>query len=490
MIAHIYARVSTDMQAQKGYSLQTQVDLCRQKAAELGATYIVDHVDDGFSGGDIDRPGMNSLREDLKANNIDLVICYDPDRLARNLSHQLIITDEIEKHGAKLVFVSVSFENSPEGKLFYSIRGAISAYEKEKIKERFMRGKRGKAQSGKIIQNARPYGYDFDKEKSMYVLNAESEIVKRIYEMACSGMSTAAIAQLLNANNVPTKNNKNWHPATIHRMINNTLYKGQAVLFKEKTTLVNKKKVVEKRNEDDWVTLSCPAIVTNEEFDKARSEIDKQQKFSKKNTKQVYLLQRILVCAQCGCRIKIATWKSEKYYYCSSRERNRMFNMNIVCNNHGIKTQTLDDYVWNGLQDLINNPDKIKSMLLVDQNEISYNTQIIQLHKRENDLITERDAIMKWFRHKLISENNAEKQLNDIKRNLRSISEQLTELNSYKIKSDNLDERITNFINTIKYADNRRNAVLSVLDRVDYDRVDNATGNVSNPKIITKLYIK
>lgn len=77
-----------------------------------------------------------------------MIVIYDPDRLARNLAHQLIITEEIEKSGAKLLFVSVTFEASHEGNLFYSMRGAISAYEKEKIKERTTRGKKGKARTG------------------------------------------------------------------------------------------------------------------------------------------------------------------------------------------------------------------------------------------------------------------------------------------------------------------------------------------------------
>ncbi len=65
MIAHIYVRVSTDAQAEKGYSLQTQLAACRKKAEELGATHIIDHVDDGYSGSYIDRPAMNDLRAAL-----------------------------------------------------------------------------------------------------------------------------------------------------------------------------------------------------------------------------------------------------------------------------------------------------------------------------------------------------------------------------------------------------------------------------------------
>lgn len=492
MIAHIYARVSTNIQAERGYSLSTQLEACRKKAAELGAYAVVEHVDDGFSGGEIDRPAMNELRAALKENpdRINYVICYDPDRLARNLSHQLIITDEIEKARAQLVFVSVEFENSPEGKLFYSIRGAVSAYEKEKIKERTNRGKLGKAKSGKLIQNTNPYGYGWDKENSMYIINEESPVIEKIFTMAADGVSTAAIAKQLNHNNIPTKQNKKWHPATIHKVLRNTLYKGQAVLYKEKTQRVKHKKIIEKRQPEEWLTISCPAIVSDKIFDKAQLEIQKQQKFSKRNTKQTYLLQRILFCAQCGCKMKISTWKQQKYYYCSSGERNNMLNLNIICHNHAIKTEVLDEFVWNSLVQLIAFPDKIRSMIKVDNHALSYAKLFDNLKIQEQKLIKERDAVMKWFRQNLIEEQEASRQLQDIKKQLADIGLQLNEIASKKNAVTDVDAKVQNFIDTIRNAQNRREAILSVIDRVEYERLDKARGNTSNPEIAAKFFIK
>lgn len=131
--AGIYVRVSTSEQAEQGYSIQTQIKACKDKAYELGAIDIFEYADEGFSGAKLDRPAMTKLRDDIRKDKLDIIICYDPDRLARNLAHQLLITDEIEKYCREgLIFVSVSFENSPEGRLFYSMRGAFSAYEREK----------------------------------------------------------------------------------------------------------------------------------------------------------------------------------------------------------------------------------------------------------------------------------------------------------------------------------------------------------------------
>src|SRR5690242_2638446 len=101
--AAIYARVSTAEQAEKGYSLETQLAECRRKAAELGASGVEEFIDDGYSGEFIDRPALARLRNHLESGQFSQVIVFDPDRLARNLAHQLIITEEIEKAGVKLL---------------------------------------------------------------------------------------------------------------------------------------------------------------------------------------------------------------------------------------------------------------------------------------------------------------------------------------------------------------------------------------------------
>ena len=133
MRAIVYSRVSTEDQAKHGYSLASQVEAGRAKAGELGATEIFEFADEGISGDILNRPGLDGAFDKLSEVKIDYFICLDPDRFARKLSLQLIATDTVEKY-AKLIFVNVEFENTPEGRLFYAMRGAFSEYEKEKDK--------------------------------------------------------------------------------------------------------------------------------------------------------------------------------------------------------------------------------------------------------------------------------------------------------------------------------------------------------------------
>jgi site-specific DNA recombinase len=181
--AAVYVRVSTEDQARHGYSLQAQVEACRARAEALGASDVKVFADEGVSGALLARPGLNALREAVRSRAAALVVVWDPDRLSRNLSHQLLLTEEIEQARVRLEFVNFEWKSTPEGQLFYALRGAIAQYEKEKIRERTGRGRLQKARQGKLPAAFRPYGYDYDPGASLLVVKPE--------EAQVSGRSSA-----------------------------------------------------------------------------------------------------------------------------------------------------------------------------------------------------------------------------------------------------------------------------------------------------------
>ena len=107
--------------------------------------------DDGCFGGDLNRPALEHLRQAVREGRADVVLVFDPDRLSRSLADLLLLADEFERAGVRLEFITQEVDASPEGRLFFSIRGAVAEFEKAKTRERMMRGKRDKARQGKVV---------------------------------------------------------------------------------------------------------------------------------------------------------------------------------------------------------------------------------------------------------------------------------------------------------------------------------------------------
>ena len=164
MRAAVYARVSTEEQAKHGYSLDEQIDACSSRATALGADEILVFRDEAISGAIMERPELNRLRELIAQGEINLLVIRDPDRFSRKLVDQLILTEEFEQAGVQLEFIDFTWQDTPEGRLFYSMKGAVSEYEREKIRERMTRGKIQKAKTGGIPINFTLYGYDYSSD--------------------------------------------------------------------------------------------------------------------------------------------------------------------------------------------------------------------------------------------------------------------------------------------------------------------------------------
>ena len=126
-IAATYRRVSLDLQ-KDNFSLASQRHAMLKLAAERGyrVPSELEVADDGYLGGEMDRPAFTRLREAVRAGLVKAVICYELDRLVRGLALQMLIEEGCEKHGVALEFVMLSSDQSAEGKVFRQMRSVSS----------------------------------------------------------------------------------------------------------------------------------------------------------------------------------------------------------------------------------------------------------------------------------------------------------------------------------------------------------------------------
>ena len=365
MIA-IYARVSTEDQL-KGYSIDGQIEDCKKL---IGNEEYLEYIDEGITGEIINRPALMRLQEDVENGLITKVICYDPDRLSRKLSVQLILTEFFNKHKINLQFVRAEYKNDAEGQLYFQVRGAFSEFDKAKIKHNTMQGKYRKAKNGLVVKNNHLYGYDYDKEKNTYVINPdEAKVVKMIFDYYINGtyQGINGIALHLTDIGIPTKKNaKVWHRNVVRQILMNEAYTG--TYYQNKFDTVGdyvRKQAGEKvergklRPKEEWLKTEIPAIVNPEQFEYAQLLMDKGRRRHTNFGRHDYLLSGLVRCGRCGATMTGRKTKSHgKDFYVYECRKNYAGAKTKGCGRL-MSENKLNKFVWDTVQDMLNNPEEM-----------------------------------------------------------------------------------------------------------------------------------
>ncbi|MGI6705446.1 MAG: recombinase family protein [Clostridia bacterium] len=359
----IYARVSTEEQAKKGFSLRDQLRECRNKA---GCEDVLEYIDEGISGEILDRPALTKLRNDVQRGIITKVICLDPDRLSRKLGNQLLLADEIEKK-AELIFINGEYGKTPEGILFFQLRGAIAEFEKAKIKERMSRGRREKARQGKVLRNYNIYGYDYDPDTQQLVINEyEAQVVRMIFQLFTENNPSikgiTGIANHLTQLGIPTKKHAAaWSKQVVRQILMNRTYIGEFYHNRWNTEgmLGNKYKdfperiPIRKRPKEEWILVRCPPIVEKDVFLYAQKILEQSRRRWAGTSKRNYLLSGLLRCGICGNTMtgrKSSNWGKTIYEYTDKKRTAKASHQG--CGTR-IKAEDLESAVWSLILQLL-----------------------------------------------------------------------------------------------------------------------------------------
>ncbi|MCA1676464.1 MAG: recombinase family protein, partial [Actinobacteria bacterium] len=125
MRAAIYARVSTEAQEARG-TVGSQLDAVTRRVATEGDEVVATFCDEGQSGARLDRPGLDALRDGAEAGLFEVVWCLSPDRLARAYAYQVVVLDELARHGVVVRFSDAPpIDDDPQARLLTQVQGVI-----------------------------------------------------------------------------------------------------------------------------------------------------------------------------------------------------------------------------------------------------------------------------------------------------------------------------------------------------------------------------
>lgn len=379
--AAIYPRVSTGGQEQDGTSLGTQEDLCRAHAVERG--YIVEdaHVyREVHTGTELwERTELTRMRAAIRSREVDVVIAYAIDRLSRDPVHLGVIVSEAEHAGVNVEFVTEPLDNSPEGQLIRFVRGYAAKIEHEKIRERSIRGKRARAEQGRLLPSDRPlYGYQWcDATKSAYTPDpVTAPVVQRIFREMVNGGTLRGLAMALTAEGIPTPkrlSHNAWCYQTVRFIVTNPAYCGRAVAWRyahvrpEKSRSGHTGRTPVIRPVSEQVSLPdgvVPPLVTAETFEAVQTRLSLNRARSARNNRhpEAALLRGGFVrCGYCGNVMRLQTKGTDglpKQYRCGRLGGGAGGQR---CFGHGISILELDTAVWQRVEMVLTQPEIIAS---------------------------------------------------------------------------------------------------------------------------------
>src|SRR3970040_1836554 len=162
-MAAIYARVSSEQQREE-HTIASQtaalIEFARTRNLEVPKAWVFE--DEGYSGATLERPGLERIRDLAAEGQIQVVLAYAPDRLSRKYAYQILLIEELARHGVETLFVKAPQSATAEDQLLVQFQGMIAEYERAQILERSRRGKRHRAQAGEVsVLSGAPYGYRY-----------------------------------------------------------------------------------------------------------------------------------------------------------------------------------------------------------------------------------------------------------------------------------------------------------------------------------------
>jgi site-specific DNA recombinase len=389
-MAAIYARVSSEQQREENtIASQTAslIEFAQSHDLEVPNEWVFE--DEGYSGATLERPGLERVRDLAAEGQIQVVLAYSPDRLSRKYAYQILLMEELARHGVETLFVKAPQGASAEDQLLVQFQGMIAEYERAQILERSRRGKRHRAQAGEVsVMSNAPYGYRYirktDEAPAAYtVFEAEARVVRRVYEMyTMEGLSIGEITRRINADGIPTrKASARWERSTVWAVLRNSAYRGAACFGKTRISARTRVMRPQRRRgvttpsttagherpREEWIEIPVPALVTEESFARAQELLHQNKIRSRRRTIAPSVVQGLVSCAKCGYAFsRTSTQTSARkihYYKCIGSDGWRKLGGPVCDNGRFVRQELLDQIVWAEVIRLLEEPALIQQEL-------------------------------------------------------------------------------------------------------------------------------
>ncbi|HYF93788.1 MAG TPA: recombinase family protein [Symbiobacteriaceae bacterium] len=330
MHVRAYLRVSTDEQAEEGFSLPTQ----RQRMTDFARSQWGDHpdvnwyVDDGYSAKDTERPGLRALRRE--AGPGDTVLVLRLDRLTRSVLDLYTMLKEWEERGVFFRSVTEPYDTQkPEGRFMIGLLALLAEWERLRISERVREVMLHTVRSDRRHLSKPPLGYDLAGGR-LRINDAEARLVREIFRLYMGGSGTRAVAAELNRRGARTKQGARWTDFAVSYVLRNPVYMGKVSWQRIQS---RGKRAGGRHMNPDAVLVDGdhPPLVPSALWQAAAARLRQGRGKAPRTAGSPHPLTGLAVCGLCGAPVHGVTQRryrngaavpgrERRYYRCSGRE--------------------------------------------------------------------------------------------------------------------------------------------------------------------------
>mgnify|MGYP001053704748 CR=1 FL=1 len=315
---------------------------------EFSGCTVLEFLDDGHSGTNLNRPGMRALLEAARRREINCVIVKDLSRFARDyLTSGHYLEQVFPALGIRFISINDGYDSNDfpygtAGNITNGLLSLINEMYSRDLSQKSKAAKRLYAQRGQCISAYPVYGYlKSPEDKRAWIPDPEAApVVQRMFNWYVEGLTPTEIARRLNEDGIPTpaqhkralgskrqlwnseRANNFWRATTIDKILRDERYTGKLVALKTTLSELGNIRSAKPIERDGWIVIpgAFEAIISQELFDLAQTR--KRRPFRKIDPMKQYLFSRKLKCGHCGGALQRHEISQGVYYACDGRAWN------------------------------------------------------------------------------------------------------------------------------------------------------------------------
>ena len=280
----LYARVSSDQQAEKNNSIPSQLRLLHEYALKHSIEVTKEYVDEGESALSINRPAFLEMIAETKKKfpPFQTILVWKLSRFARNRQDSILYKSMLKKRGIEVISISEPIDDTPQGQLMEGMIEVIDEFYSAVLAQETLRGMVENARKGYRNGGFPVYGYKnvqvFDEKgnpKTKYEINEpEAKVVKLIFELYATGNGLKNIVMELGRREIKPRSGSYWSKSTVANILRNETYIGWTVFNKrDKKTMGRQFK-----RKEEWIIIknTHEPIISEKLFDRIQKLIEER----------------------------------------------------------------------------------------------------------------------------------------------------------------------------------------------------------------------